>query len=240
VRLLLTRPEPDAERTAAALRARGHTITLAPLLRIEAIADVPLGAGPWAAIVVTSASAARAIKLHPSFDLLRALKVLAIGDRSAQEMRNVGFADVTSAGGEVSDLSRLIGKRMQPDAPLLYLAGEDRAGDLAEGLRGLGFTVQIAVIYRAVVAAALPKIAIDALAGGIDGVLHFSRRSAEAYIDLAGEAGSLASALKPVQFCLSAAIAEPLTRAGAGMIRVAASPTETALLVLIGSQSSPP
>src|SRR5437870_1310953 len=36
MRLLLTRPQHDGERTAARLRARGHDVTLAPLLRIDA------------------------------------------------------------------------------------------------------------------------------------------------------------------------------------------------------------
>ena len=61
VRLLLTRPEPDAARTAAALRARGHEPIVAPLLAIEIVSDADLGAGPWAAILVTSANAVRAI-----------------------------------------------------------------------------------------------------------------------------------------------------------------------------------
>ena len=44
MRLLVTRPEPDNERTAAALRAQGHEVMLAPLLRIEAVPDADLGA----------------------------------------------------------------------------------------------------------------------------------------------------------------------------------------------------
>jgi uroporphyrinogen-III synthase len=31
---LVTRPQPEAERTAARLRARGHEVLLLPLLRI--------------------------------------------------------------------------------------------------------------------------------------------------------------------------------------------------------------
>src|SRR4051794_34173977 len=37
-RLLVARPEPDGARTAAALRAGGHEVVLAPLLRIELLA----------------------------------------------------------------------------------------------------------------------------------------------------------------------------------------------------------
>jgi uroporphyrinogen-III synthase len=123
---------------------------------------------------------------------------------------------------------------MRPAGPLLYLAGEDRSGDLAGDLRARGFAVEMTVVYRAVAASSLPPLAADALAQGVDGVLHFSRRSAETYVGTARAAGSLAGALKPVHFCLSAQVAAPLTQAGAVNIRIAPEPTEAALIALIG------
>jgi uroporphyrinogen-III synthase len=233
VRLLLTRPEPDAQRTAAALRAQGHNVIIAPLLRIAPMADAPIGAGPWAAILITSANAVSAVVAHARAAELRALAVFAVGRRSADAMAAAGFADVTSADGNVSDLARLIAARLRPAVPLLYLAGEDRSGDLAGDLRGRGFAVETAIIYRAVAASNLPPEAADALAGGIDGVLHFSRRSAEVFVEAARAAGALESALQAVHFCLSAPIAEPLARAGAADIRVAERPNEAVLLALI-------
>jgi uroporphyrinogen-III synthase len=221
VRLLLTRPEPDAQRTAAALRAQGHDVVAAPLLRIEPAAEAKIGSGPWAAVLITSANAAHALSAHAAVTQLRALPVFAVGRRSADAMGVAGFADVTSADGNVSDLARLVAARMQPAAALLYLAGEDRAGDLAGDLRARGFAVETAVIYRAIAATGLPRAAAEALASGIDGVLHFSRRSAEAYVNAARAAGMHVNALKPVHFCLSAQVAEPLAQAGAADIRVA-------------------
>jgi uroporphyrinogen-III synthase len=233
VRLLLTRPEPDAQRTAAALRAQGHNVIIAPLLRIAPMADAQIGAGPWAAILITSTNAASAVVAHARAAELRALEVFAVGRRSADTMAAAGFADVISADGNVSDLARLVAARMQPAAPLLYLAGEDRSGDLAGDLRTRGFAVETAIIYRAVAASNLPPEAADALAGGIDGVLHFSRRSAEVFVEAARAAGVLESALQAVHFCLSAPIAELLARAGAAHIRVAERPNEAVLLALI-------
>jgi uroporphyrinogen-III synthase len=233
VRLLLTRPEPDAQRTAAALRAQGHDVIAAPLLRIEPAADVKIGEGPWAAILITSANAAHAAALPARVTPLRALPVFAVGRRSADAMGAAGFADVTSADGNVSDLVRLVAARLQPKAPLLYLAGEDRSGDLAGDLRARGFTIETIIVYRAVAAAGLPPAAAQALAGGIDGVLHFSRRSAEVFVEAARAAGMLAEALKPVHFCLSALVAEPLVQAGAADIRVAERPNEAVLIALI-------
>ena len=235
MRLLLTRPDPDAQRTAAALRAQGHDVVTAPLLRIEPAADAKIGEGPWAAILITSANAAHVISAHARISHLRALPVFAVGRRSAQAMGAAGFADVTSADGDASDLARLVAARLQPAAPLLYLAGEDRSGDLAGDLRARGFAVETTMIYRAVAATGLPAAAAEALASGIDGVLHFSRRSAGAYVDAARAAGVLANALKPVHFCVSAQVAEPLAQAGAADIRVAERPNEAVLLALIAA-----
>lgn len=232
LRLLVTRPEPDAERTAAALRERGHTVVIAPLLRIEALADAEIGSGPWAAILVTSANAAYVTR-HSLFADLRALPVFAIGEHSAQAMRAAGFAEVIAAGGNRDDLVRLVAQHLKPGGSLLYLAAADRSGDPAADLSAQGFTVRTTIIYRAATADGLPRPAVDALAGGVDGVLHFSRRSAEIYVKLARAAGLLANALKPVHFCMSAQVAEPLVRAGAGAVRVAPQPTEAALLKLI-------
>jgi uroporphyrinogen-III synthase len=65
----------------------------------------------------------------------------------------------------------------------------------------------------------------------IDGVLHFSRRSVESYLDCSRDIAG--PALKPVHYCLSARAAEPLRRAGAARIEVAARPDEASLLVLV-------
>lgn len=235
MRLLLTRPEPDAQRTAAALNERGHDVVIAPLLRIEVVIDAPIAAGSWAAILITSANAAHAIKARDWVEQLRRIPVFAVGQRSAQAMRAAGFADVVSADGDVGDLARLAAARMGPGAPVLYLAGEQRSGDLDGTLRSRGFAVETVVVYRASTVASLPAAAVAALAEGVDGVLHFSRRSAEAFVSAASGAGLLAPALKPVQFCLSGQVAEPLARAGATMIRIAPQPAEAALMTIVGN-----
>ncbi len=155
MRLLLTRPEADAQRTAAALRALGHEAIIAPLLSIAVTADAEIGSGPWAAILITSANAAHAIATHTAVRQFQALPVFTVGQRSAQAMAAAGFADVSSAEGGVAELARLAAARVEPGASLLYIAGEDRSGDLAGDLRARGFAVQTAIIYRAA-AAAMP------------------------------------------------------------------------------------
>ncbi len=87
------------------------------------------------------------------------------------------------------------------------------------------------VVYRAAMALGFPPAVRAALvAGRLDGVLHFSRRSAEAYLDCARTAGALDRALAAVHSCLSRQVAEPLMAAGAAKVRIAARPEEAALI----------
>lgn len=233
MRLLVTRPEPDAQRTATELRALGHEVTLAPLLRVEVIPDAELGAGPWAAILLTSANGARALAGHRRRAELTSLPVLAVGQSCAAAARAAGFSEVTSADGDGGDLARLAAARFADAAkPLLYLAGEDRARDLGGELAKQGQRVETVVVYRTVRAAAFPFNARAALESGeIDAVLHFSRRSVESYLDCARDL--LGPALAPIHYCLSARASEPLKLAGAGKIRVAARPDEAGMLALV-------
>jgi uroporphyrinogen-III synthase len=239
VRLLVTRPQGDAERTAAALRAAGHEVDTAALMRIEPILGAELGHGPWSAVVITSANALRALEEHPRRAALLGLRVFAVGARTATAARTAGFGDVVAAGGNVQELVahlRAWAREEHIDRALLYLAGEDRSRDLAGDLAADGLTVVAAVVYRAVKTDSFPPAVAAALAGGqIDGVLHFSRRSAQAYIDCARTGALFDRALAPTHFCLSDQIAEPLTAAGAKTVRIAPRPDEAALIALIDS-----
>jgi uroporphyrinogen-III synthase len=235
MRLLITRPEPDNLRTAAALRAERHEVLLAPMLRIEAVTDADLGAAPWAAILITSANGVRALAAHPRRAELLALPVLAVGRSSADAARDAGFTDVVSADGDANDLARLAARRFAgARMPLLYLAGEDRSGELAVP----GLTIRTVVVYRAArVQRFSPETRAALEQGRIDGVLHFSRRSVEAYLECSRDIAG--PALEPVHYCLSARAAEPLQLAGAARIAVAARPDEASLLALVMSKVMP-
>jgi len=233
VRLLLTRPEPDAARTAAALRAAGHEVLAAAVLRIEPVA-ADLGAGPWAAVLLTSANAARAVAAHPRRDELSRCPVLAVGRRSAEAARRAGFADVVSADGDVAALVALAAARFA-GTRLLYLAGQERAGDLAVDLARHGLDVHTVVVYAAVAQALRPDVQATLAAGAIDGVVHYSPRSAAAFLDGARRAGLMPAVIAGAHYCLSAAVAAPLVAAGVATVRIAPTPDEPALLGLIGT-----
>jgi uroporphyrinogen-III synthase len=235
VRLLVTRPEPEGGRTAVLLRARGHEVWLAPLLRIEPVADPVFGPGPWAGVVFTSANAVRAAASHRRSSELAGLPAYAVGARTRQAAVEAGFAGTVSAEGDVDDLARLIAAEAGgAGLPLLYFAGNDRAGDLAAALGKALLSVETVVAYRAVIADDFDAGVRAALAGGlIDGVLHYSARTAGAFVAAAAAAGIADSAMKIRHFCLSPQVAAPLVAAGAATVDIALAPNEAALLTLI-------
>lgn len=232
MRIAVTRPQADGERTATALRARGHQVLVAPLMKVEPVAaDL---SGGWGAVIITSANAPGAIAAHPACAALSKLPAFAVGRRSAEAARQAGFSEVTTAGGDVRDLVRLIAERhADAKGPLLYLAGEDRAADLIGELSARGIAAEMRVVYRAVTAPYPPELIAALRAGEIDAVLHFSKRSADNYLTGAGPAGITEQALAVRHLCLSPQIAEPLTNAGVAHVAVAARPDEAALIDLV-------
>ena len=235
MRLLVTRPEPDAERTAETLSARGYAVMLAPLLRMLPIADADIGDQPWSGVLVTSANAIRALAPEQA-KMLAGLPLLAVGHQTASAARAAGFRDVRSAAGDAADLVRLAAHAFGgAGGRLLYLTGENQAQDVAAMLAKHGIFVRTSVVYRMAAATQFPQTARAALQRGeIDGVLHYSRRTAEAYLACAAAAMVMPAALGPMQYCVSDAIAVPLAAAGARRLCIAAQPDEDALLRLIG------
>jgi uroporphyrinogen-III synthase len=229
----LTRPEPDASRTAVTLQNRGHRVLIAPLLHMEKLEGARFGLGPWAGVIATSANALRVIAGHRQRDELIGLPLLTVGRHTTQAARECGFSDVRSADGDSRALAALAADTFRGAvAPLLYVAGEDQTSDLGAALRDRGLRVRTSVVYTMRKATALPEPLLDALSEDtLDGVLHYSRRTAETYIDLADAVSLRRAALMPVHYCLSREIAEPLR--GANAIKIAPRPDETALLQMI-------
>ena len=233
--VLVTRPHPDDEITASALRARGLKVLLAPMLRFEPVAFRDDGETRYDAVIVTSANALRGIETHLAGSRLLKLPLFAVGEHTASVARQMGFKSVIAADGDAARLrdgvlAGVKAKQMKKASTLLYLAGADVSRDLAGELGERGFSVVTQTTYRMAPVTSLPYEVCDAFAvNAIEAVLHYSRRSARAFLDAVRAAGVEISALAIPQCCISAAVAAVVRDAGATQVMVAASPDENAL-----------
>ena len=233
--VLVTRPHPDDETTAAGLRARGFEVLLAPMLRFEPVAFHDDEAARYGAVIVTSANALRGIAPHLKASRLLELPLFTVGDHTAAAARRAGFNKVISADGDAASLRDSVlaavkTKELKKAGTLLYLAGADLARDLAGELGERGFTVVTQTTYRMVPVPSLPRDVCDAFAANrIEAVLHYSRRSARAFLEAARAGGVEISALAIPQCCISAGVASVVRDAGATQVMAAASPDENAL-----------
>jgi uroporphyrinogen-III synthase len=233
--VLVTRPHPDDETTAASLRARGFDVLRAPMLRFEPVAVHEDMNARYSAVIVTSANALRGVEPLLKGHRMLELPLFAIGEHTAAAARRAGFTHVVSANGDAANLrdlvlARLRTKELKKASTLLYLAGAEIARDLASELEESGFRVVTQTTYRMIAVKSLPSEARDAFAANqVDAVLHYSQRSARAFLDAARAAGVEISALAIPQCCISAAVASVVRDAGATQVVVAATPDENAL-----------
>ncbi|HEY0233168.1 MAG TPA: uroporphyrinogen-III synthase [Dokdonella sp.] len=193
----------------------------------------------YGAVIVTSANALRAIDGQQVLATLLKLPLFAVGERTAEAAREVGFTKVISADGDANALRDLVvarvkAKKLKKSATLLYLAGADLARDLAGELGERGFNVVTHTAYRMAPVMDLPvEVAAGFAAGTVEAVLHYSRRSARAFFAAARIAGVEISALAVPHVCLSDSVASIARDAGATQVLLAATPDENALFAAL-------
>ena len=238
MRLVVTRPEPDAGFLAEILTGLNHEVVVEPMLDVRFHEEFELPADRFQAVIFTSANGVRAMARRDNFRDFLDIPVLTVGLASAEAARRSGFEDVTGAQGGLEALREEIGATLDVRGrPLLYATGRHVSGDLAGSLRGAGYRVNRVVLYEAVPVTSL-SIGLGVMIGegSLDGVLLFSRRTALVWADLV-EAAGLAGRLRGVRhLCLSGPIGDLLReRFGFAVphIAVARRPDTEALLDLL-------
>lgn len=224
---LITRAQPGAEATAARLAAMGVAAIATPVLVIEPIVGADLMVAEACALAFTSAAGVAA---YAGAHADRDRPVFVVGAATARAAHAAGFSDVTSADGNVVDLSKaIIAARADR---VLHISGEDQAGDLVGTLRAAGLRAWRRIGYRAAPAPALAPEALTAIeTGRAEGVLFHSARGASVFASLTPTA--LHDRLKTLAAaCLSPAVAAAASALPFGNIRVAAHPDEDAILAL--------
>lgn len=236
--LLVTRPSEDAHDLEQALTDRGHVALLEPLLRIQPIAGAIVPDTAYQAVLVTSANGVRVLAQRPEARRFHNTPILAVGQASAHAAEAMGFARVEAAGGDLEALAHVVAQHCAPAAgPLLYIAGKVVSGDLKGLLETKGFDIDRVVLYEAAEAQQLSADIVTRIeAGGVDGVLLYSPRTARIWMALCEHAGIAEMARLVPHYCLSQSVANVLLDATAWSgvsVRVAVQPTQNALLEIL-------
>ncbi|RWA68290.1 MAG: uroporphyrinogen-III synthase [Mesorhizobium sp.] len=232
VRVLVTRPEPGASRTARRLEAQGFQPILLPLTETAALPVEASSFPAAAAVAVTSANAVR----HAPGELVAALVALpchAVGKRTAEACRAAGFTSVSDGPGDAEALAGALADELA-GKEIVYLCGRVRFPAFEERLAAAGAHVRPVETYDTV---ELDYSGADVIARSsgmpVEAVLLYSAKAASAMTDLA-QRPSLEHLFENTEFLvLSARVAEALGEVGGQKVRIAAQPDEDALLALL-------
>jgi len=219
-RVWIARAQPQAEATAARLRALGFAPVVAPVLTIHPTTDGAIDLTGVDALAFTSTAGVAAFAGRVAE---RGLRVFAVGDATARAARAEGFGAVDSAQGDVHALAERVAAARPRPGLVLNPTAADPAADLVALLAARGIAARSAAVYETREAAPL------AAPETFDAVLIHSAKAARAVARvLAGRDLSQVGA-----YAISAAAAAPLAGLGFQRLAIAPFPNEASLLNLL-------
>lgn len=237
MRVIVTRPEPDAYRFAALCVKAGIDPVIAPVMEISFLKkNVDLsGAG---ALAFTSANGVRAFAAN---NAERNLPVFSVGSVTAEAAREAGFNSIEIAEGDVASLAALVARHKQSiDGEVLHIAGSSRAGDLIALLDDHGVSARREVLYEARALETLSVSACDAITNDppAEWAAFFSPRTARIFLALAEKAGIAPRLKKMNAACLSEAVAAEASAVPWRSVQVAKEGTAEGIIALLTSDET--
>jgi uroporphyrinogen-III synthase len=213
----------------AAFRAAGYEVCFLPVLSFTHCNLDDLGRRlrdvVYAGIVVTSPRAVEALrKLDPAPDLA-GFVIYAVGPRTGDEVRAMGYVPRGEHSGRGEELAREIA-REQPDGKLLFLAGDRRMDATADGITASGIDIDELTVYET---SLVDKLRLD---GDPAWLAFFSPSGVEA-----AEQSRLLDA-KRYLAAIGETTAEALSGAGRVVAAVASHPTPEALVAAVVAADS--
>jgi uroporphyrinogen-III synthase len=210
MKILVLRPQPGADETAAKARALGLDVVVAPLFSVRPLDWTPPDSGNFDAVMLTSASAAR--QAAPGLAPFRSLPCYAVGEATAAAAAETGFGDVRIGPDDGKSLLLMMAEDQV--RAVFHPCGQDHlALDLPD------VTITRVPVYAAEAADSLPVPAEDMLA-----LLH-SPRAAALFAGVAGDKARIR---------IAAISAKTARAAGQGWqaVTIASRPRDAALLEL--------
>ncbi len=236
MRLLVTRPEPDASLLAEELRGLGHEPIVQPLLDFHRLDFDPAPLESASYLIFTSGNAIRALQERRDIGRSARIPVFCAGEETTRRARAAGFSSIAATASTAEDLAAkivpLAGNRLR----LVHVTAKHQAFDLAGALACEGLSLCTLYVYEMTARRAFESSVAEALkAGTIGDVILMSPRTGEIFTALCRDHG-LCDRMKSLRyFCLAQSVAKTLEPAGLAQVHVAEKPNRKALLALIAA-----
>lgn len=230
-RVLVTRPEPGASRTAGRLRAAGYEPVVLPLTRV-----VPVGIDHWpdpsayCAVAVTSANAVRCAP--PALLVsLTGKRCYAVGAATARAAREAGFEVMDVEAGDGAALAAAVRQHEAPGARILHLCGRVRTDSFTAALKGGPVVVDSLETYDTQAIDHSPDTLRRALQGNpIRAALVYSAGSATRLCALSRSPVATVALVNAAAVCISARAAAALDEGGFPERIIAERPDEKGMM----------
>lgn len=138
MRLLVTRPEPDAATQAEELRQLGHDPVLQPLLEFRVLDFDPAPLASCDALILTSGSSLRALSGNPVLGAIAGVPLFCVGKETARRAASAGFQSVAATAETAEALAAAIVPAVGKGTKIVHVSGEHQAFDLEAALRREG------------------------------------------------------------------------------------------------------
>ena len=145
--ILLTRPLEDIQELILKFQELGHVVSHMPVIKIEKVNYKSINFSEFSGIIFTSSNAIK----HLDTRLIDKNKIcFCVGSATEKKARSVGFQNVISTDGNVSNLKELILQNFNySSGKLLYISGEVITNDLDQDLISNGYDVKRIINYTA-------------------------------------------------------------------------------------------
>jgi uroporphyrinogen-III synthase len=181
--ILLTRPLEDIQELILKFQELGHVVSHMPVIKIEKVNYKSINFSEFSGIIFTSSNA---IKYLDTRIIDKNKICFCVGSATEKKARSVGFQNVISADGNVSNLKELILQNFNPSSgKLLYVSGEVTANDLDQDLISNGYDVKRNINYTARSIENLDEKFIEKLKQKMPDIVYvYSQNSALSFLKL--------------------------------------------------------
>ena len=181
--ILLTRPLEDIQELILKFQELGHVVSHMPVIKIEKVNYKSINFSEFSGIIFTSSNAIKYLDTR----LIDKNKIcFCVGSATEKKARSVGFQNVISTDGNVSNLKELILQNFNSSSgKLLYISGEVITNDLDQDLISNGYDVKRIINYSARSIENLDKKFIEKLKLKMPEIVYiYSQNSALSFLRL--------------------------------------------------------